>query len=870
MPERKIRLITWVALATATLLPAAPLAAQRITGQIRGTISDPSFLGLPGVTVELTSENIIGTRTTVTTSQGHYRFITLPPGFYNLTFRHPGFKTEEHRQVRVAVGTTTRKDATLDLASLTDAVEVVAAPNVLQSRLEHLSASKYGQSLEEAPFSITKLDAPAFENRTMNDLSDLADFIPNLEFATASLFGASDVATVYIRGLGQVESGQWFDPGVGIYLDGVYLASMRGAVLNLLDVEVVEVLRGPQGTHFGKNTFGGAISIVTRKPGSDLAGHFELRVGRFNRLDGSARVSGGLAPNLLASLSVATTQVDGFVRSLATGEDYYDDNADSARLAGRWQVSKSVTANWTGDVSHGRRHGTVPILTSIQPSLIDVFSFYKNALDLIGGQPFNGRWESGNLRETNATSPGFENHDILGTSLDVYALLRTNLSIRSITSYRTLRSSGIKDSDSTPFEVLEAGYDIDHWQVSEEVWLSGISANGRLIWILGGLYFEDGGHQERHRKVFSDLFSILEAVPGPIVSPPGQPSFLCASGDPPPYISCFGGAGNPLNRYFLQFSRPSITYREPATRNHALFGEATFDLGDKLSLTVGLRNSHEEKQLLSRFRGTQGPSDQLFAEASWRSPTAGLSLAFQATPSVLLYLTASNGFKSGGISDRADSRVQPFAPEQVRSYEAGFKTDFFSNRLRVHAAFFWNDYSDLQLSFWDPLSSNLLINAGEASSKGFDFSFHATLSDSFRIEAGVGHIDAAYTRLKEQVENVTLDYMFPRTPEWNLVVSPEYIFRLRNNGTAVLHADYIYKTRVFFNTVNTVSQEAHSLMNARADLLLPSGAWEAYAYVTNLSDQEYKEHGSFDEGFGAALAVAGRPREWGVGLKYRF
>ena len=891
MSERAFRLVPWMAL-TITLLFAVPVTAQRITGQIRGKISDPSLASLGGVTVELTSDNIIGTRTVVTTSRGRYRFITLPPGFYDLRFRHPGFETTAFRHVPVAVGTTTHRDLILQVASMTDIVDVHAESAAAdlsssEARLGRLSARKRAESREEAPISIAVFDATAIENRSMGDLSDLADFTPNFEFATTSSSGGtSNAATVYIRGVGQADTSLWFDPGVGIYLDGVYLARAQGAVLGLVDVESVEVLRGPQGTLFGKGTMGGAISVVTRRPHRELTGHLELSAGNFDRLDGSARVNGGLSRSFFGSLSMASTHASGFTRSFATGEDYSDDNTDSARLALRWQASPSVTVDWTGDASRQRERGADTILTGFPNGHGPLLDFYNTALTLTGRQPYDERWFTGTLRGSYSTSPGFAQSDIVGTSLDVHGMLSANLSLRSITSYRQLDLSESKDGDGSPNDVVRLSSEADQWQGSQEIWLSGLAASGRLTWLLGAFYFEEQSRERSSAPVFGDLFEALEALPGPVLSPPGLPSFLCGPGPPPPGLPCYGGAGNPLNLVWSDLDQ--VLSREPATRSYSVFSEGTFDLSDRLSATAGLRSTHEEKEFFQEDTSVGAFTNlppQVFIKDSWSSVTARFNLAFQATPVTLLYWRASNGFKSGGFSASGAGNqafgasnpynLSPFDPEKVWSQEAGIKTEVFAHRLHIYASLFWNRHTDLQLNTIfvsdDRIPFTAIDNAGKAEVKGFDIGLRARLSRSFRIDAGAGHIEAEYTGLGESVQGPTLDGRLPWTPEWNLVVSPEYVVHLQGGGAVVLHADYTYKTKLFNDAANRVTQDAYGVVNLRASFIVPSGRWEAYAYGTNLRDREYQENGFFSgEVLGPTLAVAGRPREWGIGLKYRF
>ena len=857
MCERKIRLVLSAATA-GMLLFASTLMAQRITGQIKGSVTDPSSVPLSGVTVELTSNNIIGTRTTVTKDRGNYHFITLPPGLYNLTFRYPGFKIEERWHVPVAVGTATRKDVKLSLAIMADTVDVTAEMSRVNGlkpsgeRLDRFSASKRAQSLEEAPISIA-FDALAIENRTMYELSDLADFTPNLECASISSVGGTN-ATVFIRGLGQIENNLWSEPGVGIFLDGVYLSRLQGAVLNLIDVEVVEVLRGPQGTLFGKNTLGGALSIITRKPGSDLVGHLEVTAGSFDRLNISARMSGGLSPNFSGSLSVASANARGFTRSLTTGEDYSDDNDDSARLAWHWQATQSVVFDWSVDTSRQRERGVDLLLANppVEQGLTPLV--YTTAIALAGQQPYDERWFTGNLRESYSTFPGFTDSDILGASLDIHGLLGTNLSARSITSYRQMGLSESRDLDGSPNRIFDMSTESDQRQWSEEIWLSGLIGIGDLRWSLGGFYLEEQRRQTFLGRYFGDLFKILEDLPGPVISPLGD---ICDPPDP----TCYGGVGNPRNLHwptvFNIFQDDKLS-----ARTYAFFGESTLDLSDRLSLTAGFRYSYEKKKWFNISRPVND-------EKSWGSVTARLSLAFQATPRMALYFSTANGFKSGGFKFSARGEAWSIDPERVWSYEAGFRADLFLGRLRLQTALFWNDYTDLQLSAHvsDPKAT------GKAEIAGFDVSLQALPSERFHVEVGLGHVDAKYVELETRnLFGVTpnIDGALPRAPEWNLVISPEFAFPLPREGSIVLHADYTYKTQLFYDPANLVAQEAYALINARTSFILPSGAWEAYAYGTNLGDEEYIEHGYYEGSIGTPLLVAGRPREWGVGLKYRF
>ena len=260
--------------------------------------------------------------------------------------------------------------------------------------------------------------------------------------------------------------------------------------------------------------------------------------------------------------------------------------------------------------------------------------------------------------------------------------------------------------------------------------------------------------------------------------------------------------------------------------------------------------------------------------------TPRFNLAWQARQNLLLYVSAANGFKSGGFNgffgDNSDTFLEPFDPERVWTYELGVKTDLLSNRLRLNTAFFLNDYTDLQMtaSTIDAAGEPAFVvqNAGKAEIRGLELELQLQATQAFRVDFGLGYLDARYTELDAGVTAVSTDGRIPKTPEWNLVLSPEYTFHLPNGGSLLVRADYSYKSKVYNDIANSesIAQAPFGLVNTRASWIPASGAWEVYAYGTNLTDEEYLEHGVFPEAFGPSLGVAGRPREWGAGVRYRF
>ncbi len=743
-----------------------------------------------------------------------------------------------------------------------------------------VTARRREEDLQETPISITVFPSEAMEDRSMRDLSDLSDFTPNMDFTNMSVQGGSSSdAIVYIRGIGQISTALFSDPGVGIYVDGVYLARAQGAVLDLLDLERAEVLRGPQGTLFGKNTIGGAINLVTRKPDATFDGDLSLGVGSFDRVDGKLRANGPLAEKTYGSLALASTSSDGIGKSLATGAEYYDDNRDSGRLALRFVPRDQVTVDWTVDYTREREHAVDWSLLFLDHS-VPILDFYNRVTGAAGFTTYSEEFITGDPLTTFSTDENFSNGDVWGTSVSVDWNLG-GVDLRSITSYRELDYDVSFDLDGAPIRYGFRPTTTTQDQLSQEFQLLGLAAGDRLAWVAGALYFTEDSHETSHGELFGGLFEALEAAPGPVFAPPGLPDFLCNPGPPPPGLPCFGGAGNPFNFAFL-IDPDQRDFDDLSTTSYAVFGEGTYQVGEKVSVTAGLRYTREDKDY--RLRSVPGPASflppvELFNEDTWDAVTPRFSLAYQARPEALLYASVSNGFKSGGFNGlrggSAATLLAPFDPERVWTYEAGFKTDWLERRLRLNGALFFNDYTDLQLTAAVTVANQpatLIENAGKSEVKGFELELQAEPGKGWLVDLGIGYVDAEFTELDASVLGVSLDGTIPKTPEWSVVFSPQYTVHRNDGGALILRADYSYKSKIFHDVGNTeeAAQEPYGLLNARASYLIPSGRWEVAVFGTNLTDESYLEHSFVTLAFGPGIGAGGRPREWGASLRYRF
>ncbi len=739
-----------------------------------------------------------------------------------------------------------------------------------------VTARKREEKLQNIPISVAAFTAESLESSSVRDLRGIGDLAPNVDFSASNgLNGGTSEATVYIRGIGQLDTALFADPGVGIYVDGVYLARASGSVLDLLDLERVEILRGPQGTLFGKNTTGGAISLLTRKPGPDRMVDLEATVGELDRIDGRLIANLPLSDDVFFSFSAATTNRDGYTESLATGERLADDNRESLRGALRWLATESLVVDLAADYTREReRAGNQTLVSVVSAPLID---FYNTVLSGSGFTPISNDFVRADPSQSFATAANRNNGDVSGATVTL-SWTSGAIDLTSITAYREIEFDVAADGDGTPVRLAERSYLQNQDQLSQEIHLSGAAADDRLSWLIGGLYFTESSDEDSLTAVLGNLFEALEAAPGPIYAPPGVPNFLCSPGPPPPGLPCFGGAGNPFNFGFF-FGAGDFERIALETDSWALFGESTYSLSDTLSATVGLRYTLEEKQFdFRREPGSGAPPIVLSNKDDWDSLSPRFNLAYQASDNALVYASASRGFKSGGFNGRPQERLalDPFDPETVWAYEVGWKTDLADDRLRLNGSAFFNDYRDIQFSASlnvDGIPFFVIQNAGQAEVKGFELELSARPRRGLDLTAGVGYIDSEYTELDDVDPNsVTLDGVIPKTPEWSFNFAPQYAFPVKGGGTVTLRSDYSYRGKVFNDIQNTpqIAQDGYGLLSARISWASQSGDWETALFGTNLSDEQYLEHGFFAAAFGTSVGVAGRPREWGLSVRHRF
>jgi iron complex outermembrane recepter protein len=710
-----------------------------------------------------------------------------------------------------------------------------------------VTARRTEESLQDVPGAVSAFSEAALERIDVTDSTGLQGAVPNLNIVQGR--GSSNATNIYIRGVGQPDALQTFDPAVGFYVDDVYFSRIRGTQLDLFDIERIEVLRGPQGTLYGKNTIGGALRVITRRPDQETRGQFQVGLGNYSLWEARASVSGGLAENLAGSVALFGTGRDGFVTNPNTGEEYNDRNASAARVALAWDAAPGFTVDWNADWSRennaltmGQPINTLTTLFGVPilpvPSPVPAYDF------------------------TGVATPGLPNSTEMthwGTALTINWELSDNLNLRSITAYRELEYDDYIDIDATALETGDVLVAVDQDQISQEFQLN--YETDRLT-VVSGLFY-----------MLENITSHQEAYADDLLTGPGGFTFLRTIDD------------------------------DLETRSWALYVNATYNFTDRLSMTAGVRYTDEQKDYFrttstfSSFPGlTVDPSLAFTIEDSWTNTSPMVSLDYRASDNVLLYGRVSQGFKSGGFNGRANNPGEqaPYDPETVTSYEFGVKTDWLDNTLRANFTVFYNDYEDFQARVsglvTDPVT-NLpvpqltVLNAGSLEISGFEAELSWSPVPELLLDAQIGYLNAEYGEFDDaRFTNFGGSRAFQTpafSPEWTTRLGAAYDFDLAENGTLRLAGSARYRSRMALAVDNTpvnsnveiegLFQDAYWLFDANAVWTNRNGNYSVGLYGRNLADEVYRTDGQDFSSVGNIRTVYyGAPRTWRLVFTARY
>lgn len=714
-----------------------------------------------------------------------------------------------------------------------------------------VTARRVNESLQDVPLAVSAFTGEQLERQAVRNVQDLAGTVPNLALPTATTDPTA--LSVTIRGQRQPDNLLTVDPAVGVYIDEVAIPRPAGLKAALIDVQRVEVLRGPQGTLYGRNTTGGAFSVITRDPKPDLGGSVTASVGNLD-----LREIGGVLNLPIGEQSglriVGQFSDRGGYGTDAIGTDLGAITSSYGRAVFRSEIG-NLTLRLSADYADIESAGLITKLGGLVPAAgtapAGASATRQVAREQFGDTSAASLTAAAAILQGYASNLGF--YDTAGTvkpigdysgggaGLILDYKISDTLSVKSVTGYRSYERHTLEDLDGTPYAILSPDQVTKDDFLSQEIQLQG--TYDRFNFVAGVYISQEEGDDSSHTVSLRDVGN---------------------------------GALN------LQDSAIE-------NRSRAVYGQIGWKLQDALTLTVGARYTSEDRILVSRNRNSYGtcnvPVDLRDDPAickgtfddTFEDPSYLVSLDYQAAPGVLVYAKYSTGFRSGGQQFRGTSNpvtFQPFLPETVEEYEVGLKSDWFDRRLRVNLAAFSSEYSDVQrtaVTLVGTTAATVFTNAANATLKGFEAEVVLRPTSGLTLSANTGYVDAKYDEF--------IDFTGDRTneawpsPDWTYSVSANYVHPT-NFGEVIANIAYTgqsdYSLRPESKVQQQVMQEAYGLLSAR--LALSIDAWNAQVSVfgRNLADKKYNTAAVGIESIGYNIVIPAEPRTFGIQLTKRF
>ena len=694
-----------------------------------------------------------------------------------------------------------------------------------------VTAQRREQTLQEVPMSVSAFTGAELAQLQADNLDSIQGAVPNLNLVQGR--GYSSNVNAFIRGVGQPDALQTFDPAVGVYIDDVYIARIQGALFKLYDIERIEVLRGPQGTLYGKNTPGGAIRLITRTPGDEFEANAGLLVGDYDRWSVKGYLSAPLSEDFSIGLSFLHDERDGFVTDPADGREYNNADTTVARVKGNWDAHEDVNVQFSFDYTQE------DVLLTLGRSEVLLYS-----IDLATG--IVPRWpaptEDWNRETTTSmTDRPTQELENYGGNLTVSWDINDEVTMKSITGYRKLDSKAYIDIDATSLQLGDVLVDIDQDQLSQEFqFLGNIGAD--INWV-GGLYYLNE-NVPSHQEAYADDFLLFNGIPI---------SFLRTIDD------------------------------DLETTSFAVFGQVDWRFAEDWNLGFGLRWTTEEKDYFrttstfSNILGVADPAFEFTDSDDWSDWTPTLTLDYQATDDVRLYGRLAKGFKSGGFNGRANSAddVSTFDPETVWTAEIGAKTLMANGTFAANYALFYSKYDDFQarVSVGDGIDFRFpVLNAAELDIFGAELELNWVPIDPLALSSQIGYLNSEYGAGGfSGADGIEDEPAF--SPEWTARFAGTWTQPLPNGSDLMFTASANYRDAMWLSVENkpALTEDDYWLFDALVSWVSEDQRWTITGGMKNLSDELYRVEGQeFSSVGGIQTAYYGDPRTWTITLDYRY
>jgi iron complex outermembrane receptor protein len=712
-----------------------------------------------------------------------------------------------------------------------------------------VTAQKTQQNQSEIGIAITRFSDTDFAELNLQS-GEIISLLPNTQAV-----GHEGSVALSMRGVGLSEFAPNLDSPVAIHIDEVYQSKTFQASASLFDIERVEVLHGPQGTLFGRNTSGGALNYTTKKPTAYFEAGGKASYGRFDRKQLETYISGPITEQLLGRLSTLTKHAsDGYQDNQYDDERYGKQNELNLRGQLLWQQNNTDIL-WSTHVA--RDNSEIPMFQvkgsydeSLYPAVLTPCAAYftshfsENSPGCV--LPDGSQNDDNSPYVINNNRPMRKNNDSVGTKLHVEHFF-DDYTFTSISAFEYFKRDQNNDGDGSPSIAFEAEWFNELFQYTQEFRISGLDSNGKN-WIIG-LFIE-------HDAFDSVNFVDLRDHPIPVFN-----------------------------------STNLATAYTQKTNSAALFAHKETKLIDKWTLITGLRYTNErvkfkgQTQMQSASAGTSGEENTLndpfltLANIDDEQRVSDLSyklgINLQASPSHLFYGSVSTGFKSGGFNGGyalSDEEFSEYQPEEITAFEIGSKSVFPEARLQVNASVFYYDLSNPQLNADAPTPPNFITTNAESSThKGVEIETHWQPVKGLDIKNNLGWLDAEYGEFYifgiNQAGNKVVN-----SPEWTFNGIVRYQYPISANFNHILLTDYSYRSSRYLSSsnVHTSYEPGYWLFNARTALKSKDNKLEIGLWIRNVFDKAYRTYMNDVAGLGAVASLWSEPRTYGVDVSYQF
>ncbi len=700
--------------------------------------------------------------------------------------------------------------------------------------------------LQDTEISLSAFSSDAISQLGISNGLDIGEYVPNLN--AQPYVGGRTGVSYNIRGVGNAETLITFDPAVSVYIDGVLIAKNTGALLDVLELERVEVLRGPQGTLYGRNTMGGAVNYITKKPVDDFEGSFKTTLGKYNQRDVRGMLNVPLMPASsaigsldmrasLASLNRDGTQDNDFAGSTQDELGTKDRNVGMVHFA--WNPTDDLAVAYSYDRTRIDEVQETAWVTQVRPG---------STVAGLGLGDYLARSESDRPSSISVNDPHHAITDVDGHALNISWDLNDQMTLSSITGYRTMENFGEQDSDGSPLTLISTRDRQENESLSQEFRLVGSSWESRMNYSVGLFYMEEEGDVFNETKVF------------------GGPRVNLASYD---------------------------------NEAWAAYGQLTFALTDRFDITVGLRYTEEEREMekavingvaftnpvyLSDVRSSYASNFFPIANKDYDNVSGLVSVSYDWTDDLMTYFKVSSGYQSGGFNVRdatPEDFTRGFDEETLIAYELGMKAQFL-DRYQLNGALWYSDYDDKRVNNFNPQTlSQTVRNAGVVEIWGLEAEFLAQLTDSVQVGVNYGYVDPEYVEYdflesNGSVTDRTDTTNFPYTPKNSVSAHISYEQPL-NVGLFRARLDWSYRNKMTFlvGQPERNSSDQAETVNARVSLEEIKGPSDTEMRVSlwgkNLTDEGYYNFGvNIYDTFGFDVNTYGEPRTYGLDFEVLF